>query len=134
MIELLLKFNTIDELNDVVARLNGVESVGQVASPEPAKTSKAKKNKETAAENTEGAAPKPAAPAAIAPDLDTLKAQISKWSQGQGGDANAQSARIKEFVRGFGVAKISDMTDEQRLAASKKIASAPAAAEEDPMA
>lgn len=133
MFQLNLQFSTIEALQDAVLKLSGE---GSIAGGDEAKkpTKAAAKKAETAAATTAGLdAPK--APAAVkgkaakAVSVDELKAHILTFVDASEGD------KIKEFVRTFGVVKISDLSEAQRKqafdAAEEHFGAA--AGEDDPM-
>lgn len=119
MIKVELAFATLDEAHEALGKLNGVAiaTVGttsdDVATTAPKKqTPKAKADAAT----KDGFADEPKKPAGKkaaakkAPSIDELKAHILEHA----GDGEDQPARVKEYVRSFGVTKISDLTEAQR--------------------
>lgn len=137
MFQLNLQFSTIEALQDAVLKLSG-ENAAAGTDDAPKKTTKAAAKKaETAAATTAGLSA-PAAPAPVkgkaakAVSVDDLKAHILTFVEPTEGD------KIKEFVRTFGVVKISDLTEAQRKqaydAAAEHFGGAAAeGGEDDPM-
>lgn len=121
MIEVKLTFPTIDDALEAIGKLAGVTTSSVSIDDEaPAKAKKAtpaqKAAKATVDEFEE--APAKAAKAGkkakkAAPSVDELKAHILELA----GDGADQPTKVKEYVRSFGVAKISDMTEAQRIEA-----------------
>lgn len=135
MIEVKLTFPTIDDALAAVSLLAGITTSGVDVEEKPAKkaTPAQKAAKATVDEFDEPAA-KPAKAGkkakAKVPSVDELKAHILELA----GDGADQPTKVKEYVRSFGVAKISDMTEAQRAEAFNGAEEYFAAEEEaDPM-
>lgn len=124
-VKLTLEFATAEAAADALAKLTGTD-LGSVE--EPKKPGKAKETKAEATAQTKAATTAKGAPAAKAPSVDEVKAAILKWA-GSGAD---QAEKVKEFVRSFGITKISDSTEAIRVQMAERINEAPAP--EDPMA
>lgn len=117
MIKVELAFATLDEAYEALGKLNGVSVVGttsdDVETTAPKKqTPKAKADAATKSGFDDDVKPAKGKKAAAkkVPSLDELKAHILEHA----GDGEDQPARVKEYVRSFGVAKISDLTEAQR--------------------
>jgi hypothetical protein len=126
MIELKLSFPTIDDALEAIQKLAGVGMAGVVVSDAAAKpkketpTKKAEAATKSAFEEAPAAEPEAATAKGkpgrkskatkAAPTVDELKAHILEHA-GSGPD---QPVLVKEYVRSFGVAKISDLTEVQR--------------------
>lgn len=116
MIQLTIAFATIDEAHEALGKLNGVStaavSIDDTAAAPKKQTPKAKADAAT----KDGFADEPKKPAGKkaaakkAPSIDELKAHILEHA----GDGADQPAKVKEYVRSFGVTKISDLTEAQR--------------------
>lgn len=120
MIEVKLTFATIDDALEAVQKLAGITTEGVSIDDEAPKTKKATPAQKAAAATNDGfdepaAATKGKGKKAKAkvPSVDELKAAILAFA----GDGADQPNKVKEYVRSFGVAKISDMTEAQRAEA-----------------
>lgn len=132
-------FDTHEEAHEHLAKLTGVSlsdaHVGTTADAAPKKAGrpKASETKETAAAQTKAANAAPKAPANKAPTLEEIKAEIAEWAGT--GDAETVKKKVTDFVRSFGVAKMSDTTDAIRTQMRERIAEdGGSEADEDPMA
>lgn len=107
MYTLTINIATADELQEVVNLLNGVPGVEveQPAAPVKATTNKAKGAAATAAAFKEPPAKAPAVKGKKALTVDDVKGHILDHA----GDGPESSANVKEYVKTFGVAKLSDM-------------------------
>jgi hypothetical protein len=136
MIEIKLTFATNDDALEALQKLAGITTAGVSIDDAPTKpkkeTPKAKAEKATkdAFEDAPKATGKGKKKAV--PTVEELKAHILAHA-GNGAD---QPEKVKEYVRSFGVAKISDLTEAQRQEAFDGAEAHFAAeeGEEDPMA
>ncbi len=117
MIEVKLNFATIDDALEAIGKLAGITTAGVSIDDAPAKKKATPAQKNAAATNDGFDEPAAKAPAKgkkaakkAVPSVDELKAHIMEHA----GEGPEQPAAIKEYVRSFGVAKISDMTEAQR--------------------
>lgn len=116
MIELKLTFPTIDDALEAVQKLSGVTTSSvSIDDDAPVKPKKAtpKAKAEAATKEAFDDAPKAGKKGGkkkSAPSVDELKAHILEHAP----DGPDQPEAIKEFVRSFGVSKISDLTEAQR--------------------
>lgn len=116
MIELKLTFPTIDDALEAVQKLSGVTTSSvSIDDDAPAKPKKAtpKAKADAATKEAFDDAPKAGKKGGkkkSAPSVDELKAHILEHAP----DGPDQPEAIKEFVRSFGVSKISDLTEAQR--------------------
>jgi len=133
-------FDTHEEAHEHLAKLNGTSlehaHVGTTAeAPKKAGRPKASETKAVAAEQTKAANAAPKAPANKAPTIEEVKSEIAEWAGT--GDADTVKKKVTDFVRSFGIAKMSDTTDAIRTQMRERIAEDGGAAEgvdEDPMA
>jgi hypothetical protein len=142
MIEVTIKLATTDDLLTLAQTLSGVNGATLVGAANNAAEVVAKPKKETPAAKAAAATTaafteeKPTKgkgkKGKSAPSIDELKAHILSHA-GEGAD---QPEKIKEYVRTFGVIKISDMTEAQRQEAfdGAEAYFAEEEEEEDPMA
>jgi hypothetical protein len=134
MIEIKITVATTDEALEVISKLAGVTTANVDAEEPKVKKATPKAKAEAATENAFEEAAKPAkgkkAAKKAAPTVDELKDHII----GLAGDSADQPVKIKEYVKSFGVIKISDMTEAQRQEAFDGAEAYFAAdSEEDPM-
>lgn len=122
MIKLTLEFATPEAAADALLKLSGADTG---AAPAAGKKPTAAEKKAAATAATASAATAGGSPAPKTPSVDDIKAAILKWAAGD-------NDKVKEFVRSFGIAKISDSSEAIRAQMAEKLAEAPAA--EDPMA
>lgn len=117
MIEIKITLPTVDDAMEVIQKLAGVNlkveaaNIGDaeiVAKPKK-ETPKAKADKATKAAYDEAPKGKAKTKAAQEITLEVVKERVLELI---GDDADGPD-RIKEFVRGFGVSKLSDMTAKQ---------------------
>lgn len=125
-VSLTLNFPSAEAAAEALAKLNGVALTD--AAPEKKPRANAKETKAEAATQTKAAGTAGGSPAAKAPSVDDIKGQILKWA-GSGAD---QGEKVKEFVRSFGIVKISDATEAIRVQMAAKLDETPPA--DDPMA
>ena len=124
------EFDTHEEAHEHLAKLTGQAlehaqighcgTATEAGQPKKAGRPKASEVKETAAAQTKTANAAPKAPANKAPTLEEIKKEIAEWAGT--GDAETVKKKVTEFVRSFGVAKMSDTTDAIRQQMRERIA------------
>lgn len=125
-VKVVLEFSTTEAAQEALAKLNGVslEHATETVKPKKA-TAKAE-----AAAAVKAGANAPAAPAPKAPTVDEIKDAIRKWA-GTGADSKD---KVTNFVKSFGIAKMSDTTEAIRISMLEKLSEEGGEALEDPMA
>lgn len=126
-VKVVLEFSTTEAAQEALAKLNGVSL--EHATTETVKPKKATAKAEAAAAVKAGANA-PAAPAPKAPTVDEIKDAIRKWA-GTGADSKD---KVTNFVKSFGIAKMSDTTEAIRVSMLEKLSEEGGEALEDPMA
>lgn len=138
MIKVELTFSTLEDAHAAISKLAGVDTDSVTIDEQPATTPKPKKEtpKQVADKVTKAAfddKPKKGGKKK-AISVEELKEKIVAVS----GDDEGQPQRVKDYIKSFGVQKISEMTDEQRQKAfddaDDYFGEAEEEEEEDPMA
>lgn len=127
-VKVVLEFSTTEAAQEALAKLNGV-SLADASEPTSPTRGRKPTAKAEAAAAVKATASAPSAPAPKAPTVDEIKEAIRKWA-GTGADSKD---KVTNFVKSFGIAKMSDTTEAIRVSMLEKL-SEEGEALEDPMA